>query len=248
MNSTRRGRTAIFLFGLVAISSLPGRAQAVFCTNCSTELTQLANNIQLIDQLARQVQLVQQAVQQTENLTLNTTGLDQQSWSTTLARLRQLNTLLGQAKSLSYTSADLDGQFAAKYGDYKAYAAKQAGDETLAAKLQQWSEDTNSSVLSTLKAAGIANQQIHGEDDAYLRQLESLAETAQGRMQAIQVSNQIAMAGVRQTQKLQQLLLLQVQLLANHIQRQGDRETAEAAQWQRFSKFKKLPTNNGRSY
>ena len=25
------------------------RAQTVFCTNCSTELTQLANNIQLVD-------------------------------------------------------------------------------------------------------------------------------------------------------------------------------------------------------
>jgi hypothetical protein len=28
-------------------------AQTVFCTNCGTELTQLANNIQLVDQLAR---------------------------------------------------------------------------------------------------------------------------------------------------------------------------------------------------
>jgi len=219
----------------------------VFCTNCGTEITQLANNIQLVDQLARQVQLVQQAVQQTQNMTLNTTGFDKQSWGNTLAQLRQLSTLLGQAKSLSFTSANLDGQFAEKYGDYKAYLAKQLGQDTLGDKLQQWSEDTNSSVLSTLKAAGLADQQ-QGEDDGFLRQLESLATTAEGRMQAIQVGNQIAMAGVRQTQKLQQLMLMQVQLLANHIIRQSDKETAEAAQWRNFAKPLDLPANNGSRY
>ena len=224
------------------------RAQTVFCTNCGTELTQLANNIQLVDQLARQVQLVQQAVQQTQNLVLNTQTLDQQSWGTTLAEIRRLNDLLAQAKSLSFTAADLDGQFAKKYGDYNSYVRDQIGDEALSAKLQQWSEDTNSSVLTTLKAANLSNGQLTGEEDSYLHSLEALAETAEGRMQAIQVGNQIAIATARQTQKLRQIMLVEVQLLANFVQRQNDRDTAEAAAWRNAAKSLDLSTGNGRRF
>jgi type IV secretion system protein TrbJ len=224
------------------------RAQTVFCTNCSTELTQLANNIQLVDQLARQVELVREAIAQTTNLTLNTQTLERQEWSGAVTEIRKLNDLLSQAKSLSFTASDLDAQFARKYSDYNAYVAQQPNAETLGTRLQQWSEDTNDSVLTTLKAAGLSARQIEGEEDSYLRSLERLAETAEGRMQAIQVGNQIAMASARQTQKLRYIMLIQVQLLAGFVQRQSDREATEAAAWRNASKPLNLPTGNGRRY
>jgi len=244
----RRSSAALGLALLLGAVPTGPRAQTVFCANCGTELTQLANNIQLVDQLARQVELVRQAVQQTENLALNTQTLDKQSWGTTLAEIRRLNDLLAQAKSLSFTATDLDGQFAKKYGDYNSYVRDQIGDEALSAKLQQWSEDTNSSVLTTLKAAGLSNAQIAGEEDGYLRSLEALAETAEGRMQAIQVGNQIAIAGARQTQKLRQIMLVEVQLIANVVQRQSDRDTAEAAAWRNAAKMLDLSTSNGKRF
>lgn len=236
--------------GIVAALLGPPRiaAQTVFCTNCSTELTQLANNVQLVDQLARQVQLVQQAIQQSENMLFNTVGLDNQAWGTAIAEIRRLNALLGQAKSLSFANSGLDAQFAKKYGDYNAYVAQELGVEGLAAKYQQWSEDTNSSVLTTLKAAGLSAEQIEGEEDAYLKSLEDRATTAEGRMQAIQVGSQIAMAGVRQTQKLRQIVLMQTQLIANAIQGRSDREAAEAAAVRKFGRTQQLPIGNGRRY
>jgi P-type conjugative transfer protein TrbJ len=242
----RRTLAAGLVVGL--FSALAAEAQTVFCTNCSTELTQLANNVQLVDQLARQVQLVQQAIQQSENMLLNTAGLETQAWGDTIAEIRRLNGLLGQAKSLSFTASGLDAKFTKKYGDYNAYLAQELGEEGLAAKYQQWSEDTNSSVLTTLKAAGLSAEQIEGEEDAYLKSLEDRATTAEGRMQAIQIGSQIAMAGVRQTQKLRQIVLMQTQLIANAIQRQSDRETAEAAAMRRFGKTQHLPIGNGRRY
>jgi P-type conjugative transfer protein TrbJ len=224
------------------------RAQTVFCTNCSTELTQLANNIQLVDQLARQVELVREAIAQTTNLTLNTQTLTGQEWSGAIAEIRKLNEILAQAKSLSFTATDLDAQFALKYRDYSAYVAQQPDAETLGTRLQQWSEDTNDSVLTTLKVAGLSARQIEGEEASYLLGLERLAETAEGRMQAIQVGNQIATAAARQTQKLRHIMLIQVQLLAGFVQRQSDREATEAAAWRNFSKPLDLPAGNGRRY
>jgi type IV secretion system protein TrbJ len=241
----------VMILPLVAALMLaaPGsRAQAVFCTNCSTEFTQLANNLQLIDQLARQVELVRESVQQTANLALNTQPLDNQTWGNTLAEIRRLNGLLAQAKSLSFASANLEARFGEKYKDYNGYVRDQTGGDALTGKLQQWSEDTNASVLTTLQAAGLSSTQIEGEEDDHLRSLERLAETAEGRMQAIQVGNQIAVAAVRQTQKLRQTMLLQVQLLANFVQQQGDRQSAEAAKWTTFSKALNLPTGNGQRY
>jgi type IV secretion system protein TrbJ len=241
-------RAMILLSTILLFAAPASRAQAVVCTNCATEFTQLANNLQLVDQLARQVELVRESVQQTANLALNTRPLDGQAWGNTLAEIRRLNSLLAQAKSLSFASADLDARFSEKYKDYNGYVRDQTGEEALAGKLQQWSEDTNASVLTTLKAAGLSSTQIEGEEDDHLRSLERLAETAEGRMQAIQVGNQIAMAAVRQTQKVRQTMLLQVQLLANFVQQQGDRQTAEAARWENFSKALNLPTGNGQRY
>ena len=53
-------------------------------------------------------------------------------------------------------------------------------------------------------------------------------------MQAIQVANQIALAAARQTQKLRQLMLMQLQLQANFIQTEADRQAAEEAAYRNF--------------
>jgi P-type conjugative transfer protein TrbJ len=246
-HASKRWAAAWLAASLTLVTAAPG--QTVFCTNCASEITQLANNIQLVDQLARQVQLVQQALQQTENMVTNTRPLDGQQWGDTLASIRKLNELLGQAKSLSFAGGNLEAEFSKKFQDYNAYRhQQQPGEDALSGKLQQWSEDTNASVLSTLKAAGLSSEQLEGEEDSYLRQLEDRATSAEGRMQAIQVGNQIAMAGVRQTQKLRHMMLVQMQLLANFVAQRGDKETAEAAYWRQFSKPLDLSPNNGQRY
>ena len=249
MLPAKAGLGRVFAVTAALTLALPmPRAQTVFCANCSTELTQLANNIQLVDQLARQVELVREAIAQTANLTLNTQTLEHQEWSGAIAEIRKLSEILAQAKSLSFAASDLGAQFAKKYGDYNAYVSQQPNADALDARLQQWSEDTNDSVLTTLKAAGLSARQIEGEEDSYLQGLERRAETAEGRMQAIQVGNQIAMAAARQTQKLRHIMLLQMQLLAGFVQRQSDREATEAASWRNFSKPLDLPAGNGRRY
>ena len=236
---------------LIAIGvglGVPKPAHAIYCANCGTEWTQLANNLQLVKQLEQQVAAVQQAIRHYENLLLNTNPLKNQIWSNALGEIKQLNNLLAQAKSLSFASGNLDGVFAQKYGDYQSYVAQSIGDDTLSAKYQQWSEDTNASVLTTLKAAGVQSEQITGVEDAYLRHLEQLASTAEGRMQALQISNQIALQLARQTQKLRQLMLVQLQLQANYMQMQMDREVAQQAAWRKFSTKPQVSIGNGKRY
>jgi P-type conjugative transfer protein TrbJ len=235
---------------MLAIVGFAPVSQAIVCTNCATEFTQLANNLQLIDQLARQVELVRESIRQSENLVLNTTGLDSFSFGKTADDLRKVTSILGQAKSLSFTSASLDGQFAQKYKDYKTYAGQTLDTDVLAQQFQQWSEDTNSSVLSTLKAANLQNTQLEGDEETLLKQLEEMASTAEGRMQALQVANQISIAAARQTQKLRQLILVQLQLQANFIQAQTDRAARQDASFDKFLKTgrENVRTGDGKAF
>ena len=234
----------------LGLTGKPSSAQVVTCANCGTELTQLANNLQLADQLARQVELVQEAIKRYDNMLRNTKGLEVFRFGNALGEIRQVTALLDQAKSLSITSADLDGKFAEKYKDYAAYVRDRLDPQALDAKYQQWSEETNSSVLTTLKAAHLQVSQIEGDEASNFTALEQLATTAQGRMQALQVANQIALAAARQTQKLRLLILTQLQLQANFIQTQTDRQTAEGAAYRNFitSGRDAIKTGDGKGY
>jgi P-type conjugative transfer protein TrbJ len=244
----------ISLAVLLLASSLQGAPPAfaviVTCTNCSSELTQLANNIQLVEQLARQVELVQNAIQSLENLQLNTQGLGEQAFGETLAELRKVTGLLGQARSLSIASADLEAQFKDKFKDYDAYVAANLGADGLAAKYQQWSEDSNSGVLAALRAAQEQSRQIEGSEASLLQDLERQATSAEGRMQALQVANQVALAAARQTQKLRQLMLVQLQLQGQFIQAQMDREAAQGAALKNFVTTGRdtIKTGDGKGY
>jgi P-type conjugative transfer protein TrbJ len=98
---------ALLLAALLQVAP-PASAVIVTCTNCSSEFTQLANNVQLVEQLARQVELVQNAIKSLANLQLNTQGLGEQDFGETLAELRKVTGILGQARSLSIASSDLE--------------------------------------------------------------------------------------------------------------------------------------------
>jgi P-type conjugative transfer protein TrbJ len=223
-------------------------ANAIYCANCGTEWTQLLNKLELIEQLEQQVAIAKQTLQQYQNMVTNTENLADQTWGNALGEIKKVTALIAKAKSLSYASANLDSDFAKKFGDYQAYGSQTLDDDAFDAKYQQWSEDTNESVRATLKAAGLQAEQIEGAEDAYLRELEGRAETVEGRMQAIQLGNQIALATARQMQKLRQLMLINLQLQANFIQQRMDREAMDAAARHKFTRHQDLNTTDGEKF
>src|SRR5271166_5691912 len=62
----------------VLLSTMPETlafGQVVYCTNCSSELTQLQNYLQLVATLAKQAALLEQAITQTGLMVQNATPL-----------------------------------------------------------------------------------------------------------------------------------------------------------------------------
>jgi P-type conjugative transfer protein TrbJ len=71
-------------------------------------------------------------------------------------------------------------------------------------------------------------------EESTMQTLQTLSQSAVGRMQAIQAGNQIAAQPVRQTQKLRQLLMAQMGMQAAFMAGQADQDAAQRAAYERF--------------
>lgn len=223
----------------VGLSSSPASAQlAVIDVRAIAQMTQ---------QVAQQARQLQQQIQQYQNMVVNTATLPAQQWGQTMQAINQVNSLLQQAQSLSYQSGNIEQQIRSRYQGYGSYANNGMTSADMAAKYRQWSDETNSSLSATMRALGLQNSQM-ADEDALMRQLEGMGNTAQGRMQAMQVGNQLAAQAVRQTQKLRQLQMMQMQMQASYYAQQQDRQAAQAAAASRAFNHTNQSTTGGQGF
>ena len=199
----------------------------------------------LIDQLNRQLQQLQIAQQQLNDMVVNTATLPAQQWGQAMQNINRVNQLMNNVQSLSYQGNNIEQQIRQRYQGYSAYSG--SGNNSIMGKYNQWSNETNSSISATLAALGMQNNQFVDED-ALMRQLEAMGNSAQGRMQAAQVGNQMAAQSIRQTQKLRQLMMLQTQMQANWIAQQQDQADVKAAASSRLHQPRNFKTTGGKRY
>src|SRR6516165_6778657 len=75
-----RALAPVLLTLLSVTPEMPASAQVVYCTNCSSELTQLQNYLQLVATLAKQAALLEQSITQTGLMVKNATPLAKPSY------------------------------------------------------------------------------------------------------------------------------------------------------------------------
>jgi len=129
--------------------------------------------------------------------------------------------------ALSYSLANLDGQFRARYPGY-GYSAN-----TYYRDYATWSRTSMDTTLGTLRAAGLQGQQLQNEQ-AVLNNLRNMAQTSDGRMQALQVLGQIAEQQVQQLMKLRELMLADMSSKQAYQATTIQHQAASEAATQRF--------------
>jgi P-type conjugative transfer protein TrbJ len=220
----------------------------VYCTNCGTEWTQLANKVTMVQQLAQQAQQLQTEVGQLQNMQLNTQVAPNQVWGTAVQDFNQLTSLLQQSQALASTAGNLDQQFATRYGTYTTYLTGKLTANDWKSKYSQWSKEATDNALYTMKGLGLQSAQMQDEQ-ALMQQLQGLSGSTQGRMQALQVANMMAAQNVDQIQKLRQLMMMQLQMQANYVAMQQDKEAAKEANRENlYSNWKNTPDTDGKVY
>jgi P-type conjugative transfer protein TrbJ len=196
----------------------------------ATEVTQILNNVELVNQSAQMYQEVQQTLQQVQMMQQqlkNLISAPQQLWGQAQQDLIQLTQLVSQTTAISYAAANIDQQFRQAFPGF----AQTAGNTNFGAKYKDLMGKAMDGLNSALQAAGMNVKQFDTERNAIV-QIQGISAGSQGALQAMQAGNMIASQTVDQLQKLRQLLATQTLAQSNYLgmQAQMQADQTDAAQ------------------
>jgi len=179
-----------------------------------------------LQQLQQETQSVANEAQQLQYMIKNTTGGYAGVWQSSQSMLDELGGLIQQQGGLSYTLGNLQSQFQQQF---PGYTVPQNPDQQEARNIA-----TTLNTLNGTLADAQSQAQNFSNEQAEFAQLEGMNRTATGRLQAIQVGNEIALQQVQQIQMLRQLVVAMINAqnvaAANAVNRQAA-EDASAQRW-----------------
>ena len=189
----------------------------------ATEYTQLLNHAQLIMQYLRQAEQLAEAIKQTTDMIKNSKLLPGQIFGPISNDLNALAAIVQGGQALSYSLANLDSLFRARFPGY-GYSGT-----GYYVRYRNWSQTSLDTTLGALRAAGLQGQQLQSEQSV-LNSLRSMAQSTNGRMEALQVMGQIAEQQVQQLMKLRELMMADMSSKQSYqaavIQKQAASEAA----------------------
>jgi P-type conjugative transfer protein TrbJ len=207
----------LFITPRRANAQLGGGTQIVFDPSMSARQLQ---------QLQQETQTVANEAQQLQYMIKNTTGGYAGVWQSSQSMLDELGGLIQQQGGLSYTLGNLQSQFQQQF---PGYAVPQNPDQQEARNIATTLNTLNGTLVDAQsQAQNFANEQ------AQFAQLKGMNRTATGRLQAIQVGNEIVLQQAQQIQMLRQLVVAMINAqnvaAANAVNRQAA-EDASTQQW-----------------
>lgn len=178
--------------------------------------------LKAIESVINEVQMLANQVKQIENMIQNTRNFGAGIWDTeALPRLLRLGQVIEQEQAIAYTMANLDGLFRQRYPGYRPVTDWSREYDT-------WTRTTLDTLRGTLNAV-----RVHAEDFATeqgrIQALQALSDSAEGRMQALQLGNMMAGEQLQQLVKLRQLMMTQVNAQNVYMANQTNREAQRAA-------------------
>jgi P-type conjugative transfer protein TrbJ len=135
----------------------------------------------------------------------NTANIPNQVFSSISADLNRMASVVNTGQGLAYSMGNLDQQFQLTYPGYKPQS-----QIPLPQQYQNWSQSTLSTIQNTLKGVGLRGSQLQDEQSV-LSALTKMSQSNTGALEAAQTGNQIAVEQVAQLQKLQALMLSDMQ-------------------------------------
>jgi P-type conjugative transfer protein TrbJ len=167
----------------------------------STEVTQILNNIQLVNSYAKQVQ---QFVMQGQQYAAQLKHLEQNPASILPTDVQQLingiGGMMSAGKSMGATLAQIDQNFA------NTFKSPVAGN--YATQFSTWNKANTDTLQAAMRAAGMQRDQYASDTDA-LQALYNRSQTTGGDLSALQTLAQINIKQVQQTQALGNLMASQ---------------------------------------
>ncbi len=216
-----------FTFAVLILLGISGNSpQKAQAGAFATEVTQLLNHAQLVLSYIRQGTQLENEIAMLANMLRNTKNLSPQTFGAIQADINALAQIVQGGQALAYSLGNLDQMFRSTYPGYATNPA------VYYTNYQRWSQTSLDTTLGALRAAGLQNQQMQSEYSV-INALESMSQTADGQMQALNVLGQISDQQVQQLMKLRELMMADMSskqaYQAAMIQQQAAGQAA--AQW-----------------
>ena len=146
----------------------------------------------------------------------------------------QIEQAYEEGVALAHTMEDVEDFFTERYETYEQYltAIEEVGfidDGQIRQRLERWNRTHLATIRGTLKAHGIHADQIDSAKNR-LALLQQKSRTAEGRMQALQIGQEIATEEVRQLHELKSIVMEQSNLHATYFAFKQSQQADEAAQ------------------
>jgi type IV secretion system protein TrbJ len=222
----RKGMMAALLITVFIQPPQPVEAGAF-----ATEVTQLLNHGQLIMQYLRQGEQLANEIKMLEDMIRNVKPLPGQTFGPITADINALATIVQGGQALAYSLGNLDAVFRRTYPGY-GYNAN-----AYYTNYRNWSQTSLDTTLGALRAAGLQGQQLQSEQSV-LNSLRGMAQTSDGRMQALQVLGQINEQQVQQLMKLRELMMADMSSKQAYQATVIQRESAGEAASEKFFTFR----------
>ena len=183
-----------------------------------TESNTWATYLRSVQQTINELTMIQNQVQQLQYDAKNTQGLSLQEWDNASNALLQLSNAINQANALTYMNSS---HFSTTYPGYSVPATN-----NYSANYQGWVQTNQATMNGTLNQLNQSYQQ-QAQEASLDQLLANQAQNPKGRMQAIQVGNEIAAEEVAQLQKIKATLLAEGSAQAEYYAYQSQKDAVQ---------------------
>jgi P-type conjugative transfer protein TrbJ len=203
----------------------------------ATEITQILNNVELVLGYVEQVEQTIQQAQQLRNQIdsyktqlQNMKNLGSWNWTQYKGLLKDLASNIRAGQKYAYVYDKMTDKLKDEYPGYGQDASKGMNmkPEELEKTYQKWSDKNLESIATALSFVEVSLEDIQN-DKVDLDKLAAQVQAADGEVQAIAATAQIAAAQVTQLQKLRETMLMQTKMLAEFRSQQVSKEEAAQA-------------------
>ena len=233
--------------GMVVLLAVPTPAAAIFCSNCSNLFVQALERVTSLEQLstltnqyAEAIQQTAQQVQMVQNMMQNTASLPGNLKGQLSGQLTQLASLTSTLKTQRGEMTALAEVFNTLFPEQSMFAdLAGAGPAEIAAANKKyrdhwdsWSNEVDEASQATFQLSGKQLQEMQdaGELENYIN---SLLDSPDGQMKAIQAGNQLASIQIQEARKMRELMATNAQsALASQMKAEKESQMREE-QWRR---------------
>ncbi|GAB6194286.1 P-type conjugative transfer protein TrbJ [Desulfocastanea catecholica] len=215
----------LLILGITALLTLPAPAKAIYCSNCSNVFVQALERVTnlkeletLTSQYAEALQQTAQQIEMVQNMIQNTASLPGNIKAQLAGQLRDLASLTGTLKTQRGEMTALAEVFNTLFPEQSEFAdLAGASPAEIAAANQKyrnhydtWSSSVDQASEATFQLSGHQLQELQdtGELENYIN---SLLQSPDGQMKAIQAGNQLATIQIQEARQLRELMATKTQ-------------------------------------